>query len=261
MFPELSIITVNFNNRQGLQKTVETVFSQSFKDFEYIVIDGGSIDGSKEVIEKENDKIAYWVSEKDNGIYHAMNKGIVRARGKYLLFLNSGDYLVDSFVLDRVFGMAPIQDIVYGDIIWDSNGAKIEDRFPDKLSFDFFARHRFLPHQGSFIKRSLFDSIGLYDESKKISSDWIFFMLAICKHNCSYKHIEVFISVCGRDGISCEPGNWDHIVAERETEMQKHFPALMPDYKAMQSLRKELDEVKGIWAVRMHNKLKRMLGR
>ncbi len=86
---KLSIITINLNNLAGLQKTMQSVFEQTFTDYEYIVIDGGSTDGSKEYIEQHSDKLAYWVSEKDKGIYNAMNKGIIKAGGDYLLFLNS----------------------------------------------------------------------------------------------------------------------------------------------------------------------------
>lgn len=92
---KLSIITVNLNNKDGLQKTIESVISQTCKDFEWIIIDGGSVDGSKDIIEKYSKEIDYWVSESDQGIYHAMNKGILRSHGEYLLFLNSGDYLFD----------------------------------------------------------------------------------------------------------------------------------------------------------------------
>ena len=97
--PKLSIITVNLNNCIGLQKTFDSLFEQIFKDFEQIVIDGGSTDGSRELIETNVDKISYWVSEKDSGIYNAMNKGIIKATGDYLLFLNSGDHLLHKNIL------------------------------------------------------------------------------------------------------------------------------------------------------------------
>ena len=88
----LSIITVNLNNLTGLQKTMQSVFEQTFTNYEYIIIDGGSTDGSKEWIAQHADKLAYWVSEKDGGVFNAQNKGIVKSKGEYLLFLNSGDY-------------------------------------------------------------------------------------------------------------------------------------------------------------------------
>ena len=87
--PKLSIITINYNNLEGLKKTFESVFMQTYQDFEYIVIDGGSTDGSKEYIAENTDKINHWVSEPDKGVYHAMNKGIVKASGEYLLFIKT----------------------------------------------------------------------------------------------------------------------------------------------------------------------------
>ena len=112
----LSIITVNLNNRDGLLRTIESVISQTFKDFEWIVIDGGSTDGSKELIEQYADHFAYWVSEPDTGIYNAMNKGIKMAKGEYMQFLNSGDFLRSSTILYDVFSIMPKADIIYGNI-------------------------------------------------------------------------------------------------------------------------------------------------
>src|SRR5215213_3812369 len=99
--PQFSIISINLNNAEGLQKTFDSVFNQTFTDFEYIIIDGGSSDGSEEIIKENADKFSYWVSEKDDGIYDAMNKGIAKATGDYLLFLNSGDHLLDSSILQK----------------------------------------------------------------------------------------------------------------------------------------------------------------
>ncbi len=113
---KLSIITVNFNNATGLQKTFDSVFEQTFKDFEYIIVDGGSTDGSEEIIERNRDKINYWVSEKDKGVYHAMNKGMAKASGDYLLFLNSGDHFKDENILLEVMPELDGTGIVYGNI-------------------------------------------------------------------------------------------------------------------------------------------------
>ena len=93
---KLSIITINYNNLEGLKRTVESVINQTSKEFEYIVIDGGSNDGSGAYIESKSEHIDYWVSEPDKGIYNAMNKGIAKASGEYLLFLNSGDHLFSN---------------------------------------------------------------------------------------------------------------------------------------------------------------------
>ena len=86
-----SVITINYNNREGLNKTIKSVLCQSINDYEYIIIDGGSTDGSVDIINNNANFITYWVSEKDNGIYHAMNKGVAHAHGEYCIFMNSGD--------------------------------------------------------------------------------------------------------------------------------------------------------------------------
>ena len=111
---KLSIITVNFNNVEGLRKTAESIVSQTFQDFEWIVIDGGSTDGSKELIEQYSDRIAYWCSEKDSGIYNAMNKGVRYAKGEYINFMNSGDCFADSSVLSDVSERLLDNVILYG---------------------------------------------------------------------------------------------------------------------------------------------------
>ena len=99
MKPKISIITINYNNFEGLKKTIKSVINQTWKDYEYIVIDGGSNDGSVEYLKSLDNTINFWVSEADNGVYHAMNKGINKANGEYLLFLNSGDhfFLIEKF--------------------------------------------------------------------------------------------------------------------------------------------------------------------
>ena len=119
----VSIITVNFNHLEGLKRTYESIVSQTFTDYECIVIDGGSTDGSREFIEQHQDRFAYWCSEKDNGIYHAMNKGIRQAKGEYLNFMNAGDAFACSKTLAGVFSEHRTADILYGYMmIKDING-------------------------------------------------------------------------------------------------------------------------------------------
>ena len=111
---KLSIITVNLNTLEGLKRTYESIVSQTFKNYESLVIDGGSTDGSKEFIEQHQDKFSYWCSEPDKGIYNAMNKGIVRAKGEYLNFMNSGDCFASENTLTEVFCTPQTADILYG---------------------------------------------------------------------------------------------------------------------------------------------------
>lgn len=198
----ISIITVNYNNLEGLKKTMLSVFNQTWKEFEYIVIDGGSTDGSKEFIESNNHNISYWVSEQDNGIYNAMNKGIIAANGKYLLFLNSGDTFYSnealSFFKPYLLGENR-KDILYGNIAVNSNTEWVKT-YPEKLTIHYFIKDT-LPHPASLINRNCFKGF-LYDESLKIASDWKFFMIGICKKKFSYMYIHKTISTFYLDGIS-----------------------------------------------------------
>jgi len=201
---KLSIITVNLNNKDGLQKTIDSVISQTFKDFEWIVIDGGSVDGSKELIEKYSDQISYWVSEPDKGIYNAMNKGIKQAKGEYVLFLNSGDYLFSTDVLQKIFSFNNSSDIIYGYVAREIDGTV--QNLTGFLSKDDISLidlyYQTIPHQGSFFKTSLFERFGLYNENLKIVADREFYIKTIIYGNISVKFLPITVSYFDDGGIS-----------------------------------------------------------
>ena len=170
-----SIITVNYNNKDGLRKTIESVIHQSFHDFEYIIIDGGSTDGSADVLKEYDAQIDYWVSEPDKGIYNGMNKGIVQAKGEYLNFMNSGDCFYDASVLQRVTDYDSKADIITGRDYHYSEKKKHGHASvqPSRLTMmHFFVAT--LDHQSSFIRRHLFAK-SQYREDYRLVSDWIFF--------------------------------------------------------------------------------------
>jgi glycosyltransferase involved in cell wall biosynthesis len=199
---KLSIITINLNNAEGLKKTIESVVTQTFNDYEYIVIDGSSTDGSVDIIKQYADKITYWVSEPDKGIYNAMNKGILKAKGEYCQFLNSGDTLVNNNILKKVFDEKLQEDIIYGNVFsLSKNGDKSIANAPDKWTLITFLNET-IAHQAAFIRRQLFSEISLYDETLNIISDWKFFVLAIIVHNKSYIHLPYCISIWENWGIS-----------------------------------------------------------
>lgn len=197
---KISIITINYNNFNGLKKTIESVISQSFQDYEWIVIDGGSTDGSKELIINHQNEINYWVSEPDKGIYNAMNKGIEKATGEFCQFLNSGDYYIDSDVLLNVFSNKELKDVNYGDQ-WcvDDKGQIIEKRsYPEIMSLSFLFRNP-LGHQASFIKTEIVKN-HLYKELYKISADRAFFLELYCA-GCKFYHIPLPIVYFDTEGI------------------------------------------------------------
>jgi glycosyltransferase involved in cell wall biosynthesis len=256
---KLSIVTINYNNACGLQKTIESVNNQTFKDVEYIIIDGCSRDESVEVIQKYREHLTYWVSEKDNGVYHAMNKGIKVAKGEYLLMLNSGDVFTSNDILENVFNGRPTKaDIIYADVLWNVNGKIKEERHSDELTFQYF-RHNFLCHQSVFIRRHLHHSVGMYDEGMKIIADWKFELLAICKYNATYEHIPMFSVQCEWGGLSKKPESWKTILGERKETLEKEFSAYLPDYIELDRVQKELDAVNRRLYIRISHKINRIL--
>ena len=190
---KLSIITINYNNLEGLKRTVESVVNQTWHEFEYIIIDGASNDGSAAYIESQSHHFDYWVSEKDSGIYNAMNKGIKVATGEYLLFLNSGDELIDIEALNKNHFHLEEMDLIYFDINVISDTTSFIKKYPKFLSFTFLYDDT-IHHQSTFIRKSLFNKIGYYDEKLKIVSDWKFFIVALIKENASYKYINATFS-------------------------------------------------------------------
>jgi glycosyltransferase involved in cell wall biosynthesis len=229
---KLSIITINLNNLAGLKKTFDSVISQTDNDFEYLIIDGGSTDGSYEFIEKNSEKINYWVSESDHGIYHAMNKGIKQASGEYCFFLNSGDYLVNDQVIKKVFRQNLGEDIIFGNLLVFFDG-KFKGKSNGKPTLTFLDVYSSIPkHQSSFIKRELFHRFGFYNEDLKIVADWEFFLKTIGFGEVSYKYLELDISCFDNDGISNNSGNLT--IDERNSVIDRYVPAMMrPDYEVM----------------------------
>ena len=200
---KLSIITVNLNNLEGLKKTYESVVCQTFTDYEWLVIDGGSTDGSREFIEQHQDKFAYWCSEPDKGIYNAMNKGIIQAKGEYLNFMNSGDCFACAETLEQVFDEERTEDILYGYVMIGNSNRKIflPETMKEKLYwYDFYIFA--LPHQGTFIRRKRFEDIGLYDENYKVVSDTKWFVEAILHHKVTYRFVPHRIAIFEEGGIS-----------------------------------------------------------
>ena len=214
----ISVITINYNNANGLSRTIKSVISQTCNDYEYIIIDGGSSDGSKEIIERYKDKLAYWISEPDNGVYNAMNKGVAVAKGQYCIFMNSGDCFYDKDVVKDIIEANISEDIVTGAIQRDGNFIY---NSPKHVSMRHFY-HKTLFHQASFIKTSVLKEIP-YDESYKAVSDWKFFIEAIIVKKHTYRSIDRTIACMEPDGIG----------ALKEISIPEHLSVLhhfLPEY-------------------------------
>jgi glycosyltransferase involved in cell wall biosynthesis len=226
---KLSIITVNLNNKDGLNKTINSVISQTSSDFEFIVIDGGSDDGSQEIIRKYENSVSYWVSEKDNGTYHAMNKGISVAKGEYCYFLNSGDYFVDNKVLENLFKLNLYSDIVSGNVLKIRANGKYRTITPhDKPSLLKLCVQS-LPHQATIIKTRLFQEISTYNESYRIVSDFDFFLKAIVVFKKSYQKVDINFSYFNLQGISSNLDNFALAKQESYSCLKTNFPDMVDD--------------------------------
>lgn len=227
---KLSIITINYNNLAGLKKTFESVVNQTWQEFEYVIIDGGSIDGSVDYLESQSDNIDYWINEPDKGVYNAMNKGIEVATGEYLLFLNSGDHLFNNKVLSKCNVNLNCYDLITCNIQMIGDEYSRIICYPDKLRFSYLFINA-VCHQSTFIKKELFSLIGLYDENLKIVSDWKFMILALFKYHCSYAKVNQTLVTYYLDGISSDVMNREILNNERQQVLEEYFEAYILDYE------------------------------
>lgn len=216
----LSVVTVNFNNAAGLERTAASIAAQSrAADVEWIVIDGGSTDGSLDVMNRYSSMTAYSVSEPDRGVYHAMNKGVEAATGEYLLFLNSGDVFYDSSTADAFLRRESAEDVVYGNVVLvDASGRETGHTVlpPEPLLPSFFW-HNNLCHQGIFFSRRCFDT-HRYNEELRISAD-LELVLTLLYQGFRFGSFDRFIARYDDGGMSATP--------EGKAIMQQEFDAMI----------------------------------
>ena len=262
---KLSIITINRNNAAGLRDTMQSVVSQKSRDFEYIVVDGASNDGSVEVIKELAPLFGEglkWISEPDSGIFSAMNKGIRMAEGIYCLFLNSGDSLYDNKVVEEFVQFDCNEDIVSGKEYIPQMNVVCNPPQPEKLTYDYFVDD-VLRHQSTFIKRELLKKLGGYSEEYKIVSDWEFWMKAMVQYNATYKIFPIIVSSYNMDGISNQQKYKDIKQAEEDAVLQKILPRAYPNSVELRELRQFREEYEYLkngktgWLVKLAVWLKR----
>ena len=241
MGKQVSIITVNLNNAVGLKKTIDSVRRQTYTDYEYLIIDGGSSDESRSIIEQYLHLLCYWVSEPDRGIYQAMNKGISQATGTYCLFLNSGDWLVDEYVLKQCFAQNHTADLLIGGCHVLEQSNRIHTYIPkQELTFRSFYGTT-IPHQSTFIKRDLFGQLGPYDETYRIHGDYEFWIRAVILHPCSVAPLNCVVANYSLDGISNQAAYAGQSREEIQRIQQQALPKrVLADYEKWQAQSVEL---------------------
>lgn len=201
---KLSIITIVFNGVEVIERTILSVLEQSFINREYIIIDGGSTDGTIEIIKKYEDKITYWCSEPDGGIYHAMNKGVNLATGEWVVFMNAGDIFSNNLVLYDIInfiGQEKDLNIVYGD-------AQIIDRF-GKVSLQLqkgrhFDKKRSIIHQSMLIRRDHLKK-NPYNVKYKILADYENLLLVSSQFSNTIQYVPITVCKYDKTGISSRP--------------------------------------------------------
>jgi glycosyltransferase involved in cell wall biosynthesis len=161
--PLVTVITVCYNAREMLLRTMNSVWAQTYKHVEYVIVDGASTDGTLELLEEYGGRIDHWVSESDKGIYDAMNKGVSMAKGKWVIFMNAGDCFADNHVLENVFSVPRQADVIYGDVV---KGGVVK-----KASSPRNAHRMFFCHQSVFVKIESLKAFP-FDISHKMSADF-----------------------------------------------------------------------------------------
>ena len=232
---KLSIITINYNNKAGLQKTIDSVVAQTWRDFEWIIIDGGSTDGSKELIEQYQRHFAFWCSEPDKGVYNAMNKGIEKAKGEYMNFMNSGDIFYSKDTLEEVFARNTLNaDMVYGDWARDEKDKIVMMKAPQEASlYSFYVDN--ICHQAMFIKSLVMKKEG-YDEIYKYYADWARW-LKMMLDKATSQYVPVVVCLYDTQGIS------NQVNANMDAEMQRLRSQIpIEERDLLEKLREYFDE-------------------
>lgn len=227
----LTIITINRNNRSGLKRTIDSVLMQTCKEYEYIVIDGASTDGSAE-LKNEYPQVNHFISEPDSGIYNAMNKGIRLAHGDYCLFLNSGDTLYDKDVLSEAMSKLGKTGSCY--IISFRLMLPGSDSYFPRKSYDLLHfQPGCIPHQATLIRRELFNSIGSYREDYRLISDFIFFFKALCLKKVRFQTADIPFCAYEMNGLSTDRDKID-----KEIERYLAEPEVPFRYRLIMAVRK-----------------------
>jgi len=229
MKPRFSVITVNYNNAEGLERTLKSVISQDYENFEYIVIDGGSTDGSVDIIKKHSDRISYWVSEPDGGVYEAMNKAVKIAKGEHSIFMNSGDEFYSSSVLSEVARYGDSYDLAVGISLNVSMGRKFTKVFPpQELSLLFWENYSVV-HQAAFMRTAMLRE-KLYDISYRIVADWKYMFSEYLSRE--YNYIPLPVVVCKFEG-----GGISDNTERRNAERNKALAELLPPMLSLNAQR------------------------
>jgi glycosyltransferase involved in cell wall biosynthesis len=229
MDPDFSIVTVCLNEAGKIGRTCESIVSQSHGSREWIVIDGASTDGTLDILEQHRSSIDHLISESDEGLYHAMNKGLALAKGEYVVFMNGGDAFADQEVL-AVVSAEMGADLIYGDVHLESTGKDVSH--PDQLPPGYLLNAS-LPHQASYYKNGILRKVGGYDTSFTIAADYDLNVRLLEVEGASHHHIKKPLALFDPDGISSDPMHRKLRKRENHEIRMKYFPPYRWSPKAL----------------------------
>lgn len=224
---KISVVTVCLNAEDSIEETIKSVVSQSYDNIEYLIIDGKSSDRTTSIIDKYRDKINYLVSEKDNGIYEGMNKGILAATGDFLFFLNAADTFCNDSVIEKFVSEFSIfrGDFFYGSVlILDQEKGDSFYKYHNDIDKMFFFDN-VICQQAIFYKRDVFDSLkcGLFDQNLKIAADYEWLLRAFIKHKLVPTFINMPVAIFKWGGISNDDKMAELLRSEREKIIRDYF--------------------------------------
>lgn len=225
MLPKVSIITVSYNSENVINDTINSVLEQNYSNIEHILVDGASSDKTLEKIKEYaiNKRIIY-ISEKDNGIYDAMNKGIGISTGDIIYFLNCGDTLYDNNVITKIanYYINNNVDILYGDIIFKYDKSEQLQLNKDTINKEFFQSEKMVCHQAIFSKKIIFDKYGDFVLDYKLCSDFDWF-LKCYKEGVKIEYIPLIIAKYDKTGVSSDISNKQKIIDEHYDILKKRY--------------------------------------
>ena len=243
---KISIITVSFNSAKTIKHTIESILSQNYNNIEYIIIDGGSTDGTIDIVKTYKEHISYFSSESDNGIYDAMNKGILAATGDIVGILNSDDFYPNSFILSNVVESFEQNacDAVYGDLVYvkSKNISKITRYWQaGEYSTLKIKNGWMLPHPTFFVRKIIYERHGLYNTDLRCAADYEMILKLLYKHNISVYYIPMIL-VNMRSGGESNKSFWHRLKANKEdslawTKNQLNKPMFVRLKKPLQKLK------------------------
>ena len=223
---KFTIVTVCRNEAVGIRRTIESICSQTFQQFEWVVIDGGSTDGTVDELTKVKDRISTFISEEDSGVYNAMNKGLKHATSSYVIFMNGGDAFYDQNSLG-VYNDHIGPDILYGNLLFTGTSERLKT-YPSEIKKNYFLKGT-IPHQACAVLKKKYDMFKGFDEAYKIAGDYDFFAKLFRVQSPTSKHINLPLARFDDSGISSQPTHkqlkrrenhrvkWDNVPAYRKT--------------------------------------------